>query len=213
MSEQQSVEDKKFYGKYRGRVIDNMDPFGLGRIRPEMSSMPHVQLNWAMPCVPYAGPQVGLYVIPPIGANIWIEYEGGDLNFPIWTGCFWGEGDLPTWALPYKKVFKTESITMILNDEPGVTDLSIECKLNEREAITVRLNSEGIRLESLETKIVMTSETIKLTVPDSEISLAPEGITLTTSEISMAIAQSCIDAVFPSSGFLVNEKGITQYDK
>ncbi len=51
--------------------------------------------RWAMPCVPYAGPGVGLFAIPPVGANVWVEFEGGDLDYPIWTGCFWGIGEVP----------------------------------------------------------------------------------------------------------------------
>lgn len=213
MNEQKSVEGQKFYGKHRARVRDNLDPLGLGRLMPEVPSMPGMQLNWAIPCVPYAGSQVGFYALPPIGANIWIEYEGGDLNYPIWTGCFWGEGDLPTGALPDKKFFKTESATLQLNDEPGLTELSIECNLNEGRPLSVRLNSEGIILEASGAKIFMTSEGIKLTVPDSEIALTPEMITLSAHDASVALLQNFIAVSVSSSGFEINEDNINQYDK
>ena len=77
-------------GKYRGRVSDNQDPLGRGRITALVPAISDSPLTWAEPCIPYAGPKVGWYVIPPVGANVWIEFEGGDPDYPIWTGCFWG---------------------------------------------------------------------------------------------------------------------------
>jgi hypothetical protein len=153
-----------------------------------------------MPCVPYAGYQVGFFALPPIGANVWIEYEGGDLNYPIWTGCFWGEGDLPIGASPDKKVFKTETVTMILNDEPGLTEMSIECNLNEGGPLSVRLNSEGISLEASGARFFMNSEEIKLTVPYSEIVLTPETITLSALDASVAVVQSYIVSIRGEGG-------------
>lgn len=84
---------KRYYGKYRGKVENNIDPMQLGRIQV---SAPAVlgdgTLSWAMPCTPYAGSGVGFFAIPPVGANVWVEFEGGDPDYPIWAGCFWGTG-------------------------------------------------------------------------------------------------------------------------
>src|SRR5689334_1403488 len=91
---------KRFYGKYRGKVIDNVDPLFLGRIMALVPAISEIPLTWAMPCVPYAGPGVGFYAIPPLDANVWIEFEGGDPDYPIWTGCFWEEGQVPLEAPP-----------------------------------------------------------------------------------------------------------------
>ena len=77
------------FGKYRGKVEDDIDPLGMGRLRvsvPALAGGGHS--SWALPCVPYAGRDVGFYALPPIGANVWVEFEGGDLNYPIWSGCF-----------------------------------------------------------------------------------------------------------------------------
>ena len=81
---------EKYYGKYRGKVLENDDPLFLGRILAEVAAVSGMTMNWCMPCTPYAGSDVGFYAIPPIGANVWIEFEGGDTNYPIWSGCFWG---------------------------------------------------------------------------------------------------------------------------
>ena len=59
----------RFYGKYRGQVVNNLDPMLQGRLQV---SCPAVlgdgQLSWAMPCVPYAGSGVGMVFTPPVGA-------------------------------------------------------------------------------------------------------------------------------------------------
>ena len=57
--------------------------------------------------------------IPPVGANIWVEFEGGDTDYPIWSGCFWGTGEVPASpAVADMKMLKTGSVTLTLNDLP-----------------------------------------------------------------------------------------------
>lgn len=77
----------QFFGKYRGKVENNIDPMMMGRVQV---SVPAVLgdggLSWAMPCAPYAGSGVGFFAIPPTGANVWVEFEGGDPDYPIWSG-------------------------------------------------------------------------------------------------------------------------------
>jgi uncharacterized protein involved in type VI secretion and phage assembly len=91
----------KFYGKYRGTVLQNADPQQMGRIQavvPDVSGL--VPGSWAMPCVPFAGKQSGVYVVPQIGAGVWIEFEQGDPDYPIWSGGFWGSAaEVPALAL------------------------------------------------------------------------------------------------------------------
>jgi len=80
----------RFYGKYRGTVITNEDPYGMGRLILEvpdvLGSFPS---SWALPCVPMAGPQMGMFSVPPPGADVWVEFEQGNPDNPIWVGCFW----------------------------------------------------------------------------------------------------------------------------
>ena len=79
------------YGKYRGTVVNNVDPEQIGRIQ---AIVPGVEgllpSSWAMPCLPWGGINTGVFTVPPMGAGVWIEFEHGDPNYPIWTGCFWG---------------------------------------------------------------------------------------------------------------------------
>jgi hypothetical protein len=119
---------RQFFGKYRGKVENNLDPMMQGRVQV---SVPAVlgdgRMSWAMPCAPYGGSGVGLFLVPPVGANVWVEFEGGDPNYPIWAGCFWGVGEAPAVpAIPQMKVFKTDGITMTLSDIPGAGGFTLE---------------------------------------------------------------------------------------
>jgi uncharacterized protein involved in type VI secretion and phage assembly len=119
----------KYYGKYRGTVLQNVDPEQLGRIQamvPDVSGL--LPSSWAMPCVPIAGKQSGVYVVPQIGAGVWIEFEQGDPDYPIWSGGFWGvAAEVPALALagnPASPSIVLGSIlqnTLCISDVPGPT--------------------------------------------------------------------------------------------
>ena len=82
---------QRFYGKYRGLVIENIDPLQIGRILAQVPDVfGETPSSWAMPCVPAAGIQAGCFIVPPIGSQVWMEFEQGDSDYPIWTGGFWG---------------------------------------------------------------------------------------------------------------------------
>ena len=84
------MSDKTYLGKYRGTVINNVDPMQIGRIQVIVPDVAIVPSTWAMPCVPIAGIQMGMYTTPVIGSGVWVEFEQGDPDYPIWVGCFWG---------------------------------------------------------------------------------------------------------------------------
>jgi len=117
-----------YFGKYRGKVENNLDPMMLGRVQVSVPAvLGEGTLSWAMPCVPYAGSGVGFFMIPPVDANVWVEFEGGDIDYPIWSGCFWGIGEVPaTPAVPQMKVIKLDSITLTLSELPGIGGVTLE---------------------------------------------------------------------------------------
>lgn len=92
---------QKFYGKYRGMVISNVDPMQQGRLMvqvPDVGGL--IPGTWAMPCVPIAGIQNGMFALPIPGSGVWVEFEQGDPDFPIWVGGFWGSAaEVPALAL------------------------------------------------------------------------------------------------------------------
>jgi hypothetical protein len=95
-------EPGKYYGKYRGTVLNNVDPMKMGRLLvavPDVSGLSPT--SWAMPCVPVLGLQMGIYAVPQLGSGVWVEFEQGNPDYPIWTGCFAGSAaDIPAAALP-----------------------------------------------------------------------------------------------------------------
>jgi uncharacterized protein involved in type VI secretion and phage assembly len=123
------TDPQRFYGKYRGTVLYNVDPMQQGRIQaivPDVAGL--VPTSWALPCLPLAGINTGLFTVPPIGAGVWIEFEKGDPDFPVWVGGFWGSAaELP--ALSRTVPPAVSGITLqttlkngiVISDVPGPT--------------------------------------------------------------------------------------------
>jgi hypothetical protein len=91
----------RYYGKYRATVIENIDPEQRARLLAQVPDVLGETISsWAMPCVPAAGIESGIFIVPPIGSSIWVEFEQGNPDYPIWTGGFWGlAADVPALAL------------------------------------------------------------------------------------------------------------------
>lgn len=119
---------QRFYGKYRATCINNVDPQQIGRIQvlaPDVSGV--LPTSWAMPCLPAAGLQNGLFTVPPIGAGVWVEFEQGDPDCPIWVGGFWAPADVPAMARavpPGVQGFTLQTMLqngITISDTPGPT--------------------------------------------------------------------------------------------
>src|SRR3982074_1909534 len=97
---QERVKMKHYFGKYRGTVLNNTDPMQMGRLILQVPAVYGVAPSgWALPCVPFAGVQSGFYVLPAVGANVWVEFEQGNSNHPVWVGEFWSPGQVPISAV------------------------------------------------------------------------------------------------------------------
>ena len=163
----QKVE-RRFYGKYRGFVVNTEDPKRLGRVRLQVPSVlgREVVTGWAMPCVPYGGQKnQGFLSIPEVGAGVWVEFEEGDLEFPIWVGTFWsepgGESEMP--ALngadgkefkneqkpPTRKIIKTQKgHTIQFEDADGKEMVTIIQCINKDLCNVITLKNDGITISS-----------------------------------------------------------------
>ncbi len=130
-----------FFGKYRGTVSDNADPTNRGRLKVSVPSVLGTIESWAMPCVPYAGKSVGFYSLPKRGAGVWVEFEAGDPSYPVWVGCFWGDNELPDPGGADVKIWKTEKVTLRIDDSAD------ELKVNTTSKSVITLASE-IKSES-----------------------------------------------------------------
>jgi uncharacterized protein involved in type VI secretion and phage assembly len=146
-------ETNKYYGKYRATVFNNIDPEQRGRIQaivPDVSGL--IPTSWAMPCVPIAGKQSGVYVVPQIGSGVWIEFEQGDPDYPIWTGCFWGiVAEVPVLALAGVPVSPSIVLqtagqnTVVISDLAGPTG---GIMLKSATGATLIVNDTGIYIQN-----------------------------------------------------------------
>mgnify|MGYP001160580806 CR=1 len=128
----------RYFGKYRGTVVDNADATKRGRLKVKVPAVLDTLEVWAVPCVPYAGDQVGLFAMPPAGAGVWVEFEGGDPSYPIWVGCFWGDNQAPQGGDPAIKMWKTDAITLTLDDT------SDEARLENSSNASVTMTSDVV---------------------------------------------------------------------
>ncbi len=147
------MSDKKYFGKYRGMVINNLDPMQMGRLMvqvPDISGL--FPSTWAMPCFPVTGKQMGVWVLPLIGSGVWVEFEQGDPDYPIWVGCFPGStADVPALALtgnplsPSIVLQTSLQNTLMISDLPGPTGGIL---LKTTTGALISINDVGITISN-----------------------------------------------------------------
>lgn len=191
--------ERRFYGKYRGFVVDNADPEQLGRLKLQVPSLlgDAVVTGWALPCMPYGGDaNQGMLFIPEVGAGVWVEFEEGDLEFPLWMGTFWskpgGTSELP---LPNQADGTEESAVQdpptrkIIKTRKGHT-LQFEDKDNDEMVTLVEathghvltMNQDGITTIDGTNGHAITLDANGITVTDGvnrhEMGLSAQGISI-----------------------------------
>lgn len=145
----------RFYGKYRGTVTQ-VDA-GTMRIKARVPAvLGATESGWALPCVPYAGDSVGFAFLPEVDSAVWIEFEAGNVSFPIWTGGFWLSNQIPSDAAAAVKVIVTRQLKLLFDDDQD------SITLKDSNGNTVTLDSSGITLSN-------GSQTVQVT--DSEVNV------------------------------------------
>jgi uncharacterized protein involved in type VI secretion and phage assembly len=163
-----------FFGKYRGVVTDNNDPLMVGRIRARVPDVTgEADSGWAMPCAPFGGSSTGFFALPSEGAGVWIEFEHGDPDYPIWAGCWWGTvAEMPpTLLVPppasKKVMIRTEGgHSVLLDDTPGIGGITLETSTGAKIAVT----GTGIEITN------GLGATIKLTGPQVDVNNGALGV-------------------------------------
>jgi uncharacterized protein involved in type VI secretion and phage assembly len=157
---------ERFLGKYRGTVVNNVDPMQIGRIQVIVPDVSNVMLStWAMPCVPWAGIQTGVYTVPPPGAGVWVEFEQGDPDYPIWVGGYWGTAaEVPALShvvppvVPGFTIQTTLMNGIVVSDVPGPTG---GIMLKSTTGATLIVNDTGIYIQNGKgASIVMVGPTV-----------------------------------------------------
>ena len=138
-----------FIGKFRATVTDNEDPLGQGRVRVKAPDVyGDEESGWALPASPYTGNGVGLFLIPPTGASVWVEFEHGNSEFPIWAGGFWGANEAPVLkGDPKVKILKTSTASITLDDVEGVT-------IETTEGLKIKMDKTGIEINNGKNAVV-----------------------------------------------------------
>ncbi len=146
-------EPPKFFGKYRAVVINNVDPMQIGRIQvivPDVSTI--LPTSWAMPCVPIGGMQMGVFGVPQLGAGVWVEFEQGDPDYPVWVGCYYGAAEevpllshLAPPAVPAITLQTTLQNGILISDVPGPTG---GIMLKSALGATLIVNDTGIYIQN-----------------------------------------------------------------
>jgi uncharacterized protein involved in type VI secretion and phage assembly len=146
-----------YFGKYRGVVSDNKDPETRGRIKAQVPDvLGDRDSTWAMPCVPYGGDGVGWYFVPPIDASVWIEFEQGDPNYPVWVGCSEPPAKFLT---PGTKMLKTGSAAITIKDQEGSGSLTLVVNNSAK----IVMDSNGIEITNGQgASIKLSGATVKI---------------------------------------------------
>lgn len=146
-------EPKRFYGKYRGVVVNSVDPLQIGRIQVIVPDVSNLMLSsWAMPCAAVGGMQTGFFAVPIVGAGVWVEFEQGNPDYPIWVGCFWGTGaEVPAMARAVPPAVPGITLQtplqngVVVSDLPGPTGGIV---LRSATGAMVIVNDTGIYIQN-----------------------------------------------------------------
>jgi len=147
---------QRFYGKYRGTVVNNIDPLQIARIQVSVPDVSVIPGTWAMPCMPIAGKQEGVFMVPQIGAGVWVEFEQGNPDYPIWVGGFWGSAaEVPALALVPPAIPPGQNIVVqttaqnavVLSDSPP-TPVSGGIVLKSTTGAMIVVNDSGIYIQN-----------------------------------------------------------------
>ena len=137
-------------------MVNNIDPLQIGRIQVSVPDVSVIPGTWAMPCVPIAGKQEGIFMVPQIGAGVWVEFEQGDPDYPIWVGGFWGSlAEVPVLALAPPAIPPGQNIvvqttaqnTVVLSDSPP-TPVSGGIVLKSTTGAMIVVNDSGIYIQN-----------------------------------------------------------------
>ena len=155
----------RFYGKYRGLVSDINDPQNVGRLRAKVPSVFHeIEMQWATPCSPYTGDGEGFFMVPPVGAGVWIEFEEGDINRPIWSGGWWNDKKAPknedgSDSATTRKIIRSNTgLVVALDDDARKVSISDD---GAKNFITIEVQDGKVKIQAT-AKVVVEAPQIEL---------------------------------------------------
>jgi len=151
---------RRYLGKYRGTVTLNVDPLQQGRLMVQVPGVLGLfPSTWAMPCLSMADISTGVFVRPAIGSGVWVEFEQGDPNRPIWVGGYWSTPQ--TLPLVARLAVTAPPTNQVMTIETTTGGLSIS---------DTPLGAFGnVCLRSGVSQIILTPDSVKIAAPSVDI--------------------------------------------
>lgn len=140
----------RYYSSYRGYVIENADPNYQGRIKvmvPQISSDTVIQ-NWAYPKGFYGGKEYGYQLLPPKGTVVWVEFEQGDPNFPMWSYSYRNKDYIEDEFKSYTKAYIKTPYGHVIEIEDDKENPHI--KLLHSDKLSILIDKEKMRYGKLD---------------------------------------------------------------
>lgn len=163
----------RFYGKYRGTVAELESDGSLCRLRAYVPDIygADVKSPLALPSLPFAGPSHGFVLMPEVNDGVWIEFEAGDISRPIWTGCWFAQGDRPDPSTAKARVFATTAgHKLVLDDDASKVQL---------------LHSGGAELTMEDSQITLKMGLCQIVLSSSDININHGMLKITTAGASL----------------------------
>lgn len=150
---QDEYKGKKYHDWYIGKVIENFDPKGLGRVLALIPSVHGDNIsNWIEPATPFAGLGAGIFFVPPKNANIRVQFVEGNPRYGIYH-CFADDLDLaaiPPTSRPFIKPgdalirMVTGTKIKFSDTPPGITIETIDGNKIEVNPAGVKVGIAGV---------------------------------------------------------------------
>jgi hypothetical protein len=179
------------YGKYRGKVVSTEDLSLTGKLLCEVPALPGMLLNWATPAVSYPGLKQGMFALPEEGSDVWIEFEQGNPDYPIWSGGYWEEGATPPLPVVSKAapeiadVYASKFSSLVMDDTP--VEGSVQLSIGEPAValpVTMKMSSAGFSVKvGIHSITIDPKAGITLTSGDAKLTLSPQGQSTTAPSI------------------------------
>ena len=139
----------KYYGSYRAYVYNNEDPLDMNRVQLiiPMLNPTAVDETWAFPKNSWGGKDYGINLLPRKTDMVWVEFQNGDPDYPVWSHASYAKGEKPKEFSSINHYgFKTPRGTLIvINDNKGEEEVLV--RLNNK-AEWVKIKKEELEVEA-----------------------------------------------------------------
>lgn len=173
---------ERYFGKYGGVVLDNDDPLQLARLKVRVPAlMQDAEIGWARPALPFAGPGHGHVMVPEADAMVWVEFEAGNLDQPIWSGCFYAENQsAPGPSAPGGHVIATPQGHRVVLDDDGD-----KLVVTHSGGAMLEMTATEVTLQIGASKMVLSNTAI--TFNDGVLKIGPAGVSLANGAMTLGV--------------------------